>query len=486
MQKITEKLNRLFRLAFEDRQLESRYQKKFFRDHLPQNLLAAKVAIILYLIYVPAIYAITGNEGWLLVWISAASLSGSVFLLYARNTGLLYRNRDLILFAAAVMVGIGPVLYYIVTGNDRSLIRIDIILPVIGIFTMYGIGFSLALTIVLTIALIGGVTAYWTGLDTFSVLSAAYVFVSASIISGVAGYFIERTDRRLFTARLESDAFRFMVENAMDAICVFDPDTFTYVYANRKAREINGSPNGTILGKSLKEVHAEITVEKMNRILEAISREGTYSDIFKIFDYTNHVYFYARIAFQTALFNGKKALIAFSSDATRQKEKENTFRKQAQHDSLTGLYNRYRFDERIREEVAIHKGRKSPLSLVICDIDHFKRINDTFGHLTGDRVLIQISQLLLHTIRKNDIIARWGGEEFAILLNDTNEEDAVKVAEHLRNTLALKRFERVGNVYASFGVAEFDGNESLETWFNRTDRALYLAKSEGRNKVRAA
>lgn len=156
-------------------------------------------------------------------------------------------------------------------------------------------------------------------------------------------------------------------------------------------------------------------------------------------------------------------------------------------DELTGLPNRRMFDERLKQHLAECDRFDQVLSLILCDVDHFKRVNDRHGHTAGDLVLAGIARALAHGIRNIDICARYGGEELAILLPQTSVERAREVAERLRKTvegLTIPVEDGTISVTASFGVACYPtsggGRESL---FASADRALYAAKSEGRNKV---
>ena len=161
----------------------------------------------------------------------------------------------------------------------------------------------------------------------------------------------------------------------------------------------------------------------------------------------------------------------------------------AQHDGLTGLFNRAAFEERAVEEHARWERQGTPLSLIIWDIDHFKNINDTFGHQAGDRVLKAIADLLRSHVRQTDFVTRYGGEELVVLMPATAQSTAMSVAEQLRTTLENARFrysERTVQVTASCGVTEFRAGDSVLSAFKRADEALYEAKSGGRNCSRAA
>lgn len=156
-------------------------------------------------------------------------------------------------------------------------------------------------------------------------------------------------------------------------------------------------------------------------------------------------------------------------------------------DQLTGLANRRRFNEFFERELNRRQRQATPLSLLLFDLDHFKRINDQYGHEVGDLVLGEVARLTGGAIRRTDLAARWGGEEFVVLLPDTDQEAARQLAEKLRATIAAHDFPRVGKLTVSFGVtsllAEESGDKGL---FKRADQALYQAKAGGRNRVEVA
>ncbi|WP_083919148.1 sensor domain-containing diguanylate cyclase [Hydrogenovibrio halophilus] len=155
---------------------------------------------------------------------------------------------------------------------------------------------------------------------------------------------------------------------------------------------------------------------------------------------------------------------------------------QARTDSLTGVYNRTGFKRLLYDSIAQARVERSPLSVIFFDLDHFKQINDEHGHLLGDQVLKHTSDLITEGLTRKDIIARWGGEEFAILLPDTRRIDAYKVAERLRQTLAADRSFPF-DVTASFGVHGLQEDDTIETFMQKADALLYQAKNRGRNCV---
>jgi len=160
-----------------------------------------------------------------------------------------------------------------------------------------------------------------------------------------------------------------------------------------------------------------------------------------------------------------------------------TMQFQTMTDSLTQIPNRLHFAMVYQHIIQVAKRGNKPLSLVFFDIDHFKDVNDHHGHIIGDRVLKQITSLVSQRIRRSDIVARWGGEEFVLLLPDTDLDEAIKVAEMLRNVIDKKVFDQVGNITCSFGVAQLEDEEDGEHLLNRADGLLYESKMNGRNRV---
>lgn len=175
--------------------------------------------------------------------------------------------------------------------------------------------------------------------------------------------------------------------------------------------------------------------------------------------------------------------------ALRTKRFQDLLATRAQLDALTGLWNRAHFDQRLAEEVAVSQRHGRPVSLIMLDIDHFKRLNDTYGHPFGDLVLRRIANLLAGCLRQTEIACRYGGEEFGIILRETDHAGAIIAAERIRGTIeALElRFDTLTvRVTASLGVSS---NEHLESNFSPSqlllaaDECLYLAKQQGRNRV---
>ena len=157
----------------------------------------------------------------------------------------------------------------------------------------------------------------------------------------------------------------------------------------------------------------------------------------------------------------------------------------ANFDALTGIYNRRKFRELLDNELERARRYHQPLSVVLMDIDHFKKINDQHGHGEGDRVLESIAALLRNHLRKSDFYARWGGEEFIIMMTHTDLRTALQVAEKIRQLLSgIKYGNSAGVVTASFGISSLVSDEKVNSLIKRADDALYDAKHSGRNCIR--
>jgi len=155
----------------------------------------------------------------------------------------------------------------------------------------------------------------------------------------------------------------------------------------------------------------------------------------------------------------------------------------ANYDTLTGLYNRRKFTELLENEMQRFERYKKEFSLISLDIDHFKQINDTYGHDVGDIVLKGFSDSLNSSIRTVDSVGRWGGEEFLILIIESNRELTIKIAEKIQANLNQVEFDSVGKVTASIGVTEIKNGDSSQDMIKRADQAMYIAKENGRNRI---
>ncbi|WP_345977857.1 GGDEF domain-containing protein [Sulfurimonas sp. HSL3-7] len=152
-------------------------------------------------------------------------------------------------------------------------------------------------------------------------------------------------------------------------------------------------------------------------------------------------------------------------------------------DKLTELFNRTRLDEILQNELDRSQRFGHAFGIVVLDIDHFKNVNDNYGHQVGDAVLVSIAELIKEHLRSTDKAVRWGGEEFIIIYLETNTDELLTLAEELRQKIENHTFEKVGDVTASFGVTLYNNGDTIASIIKRADSALYAAKEKGRNRI---
>ncbi len=178
--------------------------------------------------------------------------------------------------------------------------------------------------------------------------------------------------------------------------------------------------------------------------------------------------------------------VGYLTDITDLKEKEFELKNLARVDQLTKINNRLFLDEMLMSQYYRFNRYAEKCSVILADIDHFKSINDQYGHLVGDKILVEFAALMQNSIRKDDYVGRWGGEEFLIILPHTNIKQATFLAEKLCNIVAKYQFSTVGHLTASFGVATIVHGMNIEQCIDKADDALYAAKEAGRNMVKVA
>ena len=154
----------------------------------------------------------------------------------------------------------------------------------------------------------------------------------------------------------------------------------------------------------------------------------------------------------------------------------------ANHNALTGLLNRSSFTILLSKAIARAERRKTVLAMLMMDIDHFKTVNDTYGHAAGDRVLSRFASRIEMNVRKEDVFARTGGEEFALLVSVDDPRSAQKIAENVLSIVSETDFSPVPNQTVSIGISLYGPGENVDAFLNRADTALYRSKADGRNR----
>lgn len=264
-----------------------------------------------------------------------------------------------------------------------------------------------------------------------------------------------------------------------------------YFYANQQTLELFGCNAEQLVGKDVNDFFPPSTVEQLNAVDKLVFAGKNTKEEISVIHSSGDRRFYLEV--KTPLYDDLNngaiiGLCGISTDITDRKLMEIELENHAHTDFLTGLFNRRFFYELAEKELERVKRYHKPLSLLMLDIDNFKRINDNYGHNIGDIVLKKLAEICISTIREIDIAGRLGGEEFGIVLPETQIDDAVEVAERLRKTVesAIMQIDEeiLFRFTISIGAANLTGNhKNLDELMIAADKAMYFAKANGKNKV---
>ena len=293
------------------------------------------------------------------------------------------------------------------------------------------------------------------------------------------------------------NVFKSLVENTNDVIMVMDASPLEsggpyIVYVNPAFERLLGYSCDEVVGQNPKVLQGpdtdDTTRENIREAMASGERIRT-----QILNYTKDGHPLWMDINIVPIFNEQGQLAYFAAierDLTEHKMLQSRLEILASTDALTGLPNRQAFTGKANKEFSRSNRYSRPLSLVMIDVDHFKSINDQYGHAAGDHVLTNVGRILGDGLRDSDVLARIGGEEFVLLLPDTPMINAEYVAERMRLGLeatAIKYQDQELNITASFGVAAISPkDETLEQMLARADQAMYEAKNKGRNRVKTA
>jgi diguanylate cyclase (GGDEF)-like protein/PAS domain S-box-containing protein len=304
----------------------------------------------------------------------------------------------------------------------------------------------------------------------------------------IDGVIFDTTEHK--RAEIELKLFRYLIDNSSDAIEVIDPATLRLLDVNEtQCREL-GYSREELLSMKITDIDPALNANLLKVIEEQIRKTGAarFESVHRRKDGST---FPVEVSVKLVELDKPYAL-NIVRDITQRKLAEaevqklqEELREQAVRDPLTGLYNRRYLDETMGRELVRAARYGHPIGIVMCDIDHFKAINDTHGHLVGDEVLRVFAELLRKNSRGSDIVCRFGGEEFLLLLPDMPPDVAHQRAEQLRASLAtLQIGKEVIRLTASFGVAAFPENgKTMDSLIGAVDAAMYQAKEAGRDRV---
>jgi len=225
--------------------------------------------------------------------------------------------------------------------------------------------------------------------------------------------------------------------------------------------------------------HPEMDDDFFNNMWENIQKDKTWNgEIKNLTKQGETVWFFLNI--EPIIKNGKKTgYRSISENITDKKQIE----KLSITDQLTQIYNRHKLESTFNIEIERSKRYGHPLSMILLDIDYFKSVNDNYGHDIGDETLISVANILKNSIRVTDIVGRWGGEEFIIIVTDTNIDDTRLLCEKIRLVIEQYPFNKIGHKTASFGISTLISDDTKESFIRKADEALYKAKRNGRNRI---
>ncbi|QCG99075.1 diguanylate cyclase [Azospirillum sp. TSA2s] len=290
----------------------------------------------------------------------------------------------------------------------------------------------------------------------------------------------ELTESRPNEERLEA-----ILEQSPIGVSVSRRDDGRIIFVNTRFAELIGLPREKLIGSRARDYYLDS--HQRLRVLERLRGGSGVTNMEVQFKRADGSPFWTLFTVNQAVIQGMAVNLAWIYDYTERRSMEEALRDMASRDPLTGIYNRRSFMDMARAQLARAHRFHEPLSVFVLDVDHFKRINDTFGHATGDDALRMVAAGCQAILREYDILGRLGGEEFVVVLPGATADESRVVAERVRRHLARMPIEATDGTFrltASIGIAGLEGaTDTLERAIHRADLALYRAKHLGRNRV---
>jgi diguanylate cyclase (GGDEF)-like protein len=294
---------------------------------------------------------------------------------------------------------------------------------------------------------------------------------------------LEELTEELAKERMRRESLEAAFEKLDDAILVIGADQI--LFANGPVAELFGIALERLLRMSREQFVREVTglFDDPPELLQLLRDRSPELDAREDFEIQRPRWRRVRWVGKALRLPRGRGQLAVFADITQDADLATARRRQALTDDLTDLSNRRAGEQAIARETARSRRTGRPLSFVLFDVDHFKMVNDTHGHATGDRVLREVARYLSAFLRRGDIAVRWGGEEFLVILADESRQAASQFAERVRKAIELLRVENVGPITISAGVSELAEGEDADSALHRADENLYEAKRSGRNRV---
>lgn len=324
---------------------------------------------------------------------------------------------------------------------------------------------------------------------TYKIIKKPILDSSANVI-GISGISIDITEKKALEAKNKEQKYLLdVILDNVDAYIYMKDENRYFRYVNNRVAKLFGYPAKEIVGKRDIDVISQADADhfwETDKLAFDSNDKVIINEKIKAAD--NKVHHYLSIKVPCHFEDDCKTLIGFSTDVTELYQLKEKFEQLANIDELTSLYNRRYFFDNANREFNRAKRHQQALAVISIDVDRFKKINDTYGHPAGDKVLMEIAKLINPTIRSEDIFARIGGEEFSILLPNTSRFESKKAAERLRHLLDNNPISITDDISLSIkislGVSVLKAtDDSFQDLYARSDIALYKAKSMGRNNV---
>ena len=288
------------------------------------------------------------------------------------------------------------------------------------------------------------------------------------------------------------ELYRLLAENAWDVIWTMEIDG-TISYVSPAVERMRGITPAEAKAQTLDQIHPPESAARVHGVLHATCtrrwqpgrRRRRYQGEREYYRKDGSIMLGELDVIPQVDADGKVVrILGVTRDISERRAFEEELSRLAVTDSLTGVWNRRQGERLLAADLAESRRYGPELSVLMLDIDHFKEVNDEFGHQAGDQILVELTERLTAQVRATDVLARWGGEEFVILMRHCTLADVLPLAEKLRTIVSDTSFPVVGQVTVSIGAAELKPDDDLASWLDRADQAMYDAKAAGRNAVR--
>lgn len=280
------------------------------------------------------------------------------------------------------------------------------------------------------------------------------------------------------------DSLKFALDSVNSFVYIKDKES-RYIYANKHTLELFGVSSEELFLSSDDRFFPEDVVKVLKKIdLVVLSGKKTENEIVVVQGGEKKIYHEVK----TPIYSDENpdeiiALLGISTDITHQKKIEELALRLARTDELTKIANRYELNDIYKKEFLRYRRFKRPFSVIMFDLDFFKKVNDQHGHLIGDKCLVAVTEVVNENVRTIDTFGRWGGDEFLLICPETELSEATNIAEKLRKIIAENESGEITQITASFGVSTICEKDTVDSISKRADQALYAAKIAGRNKV---